>query len=1149
MNKPIRTIIAAFGLMSMLLVAASAATLPGPGETWTIAVGEEQTLVEGDMSAYNALAKVVVNGTLVFDDVTTAPTVVLEGTGVCQKKGDADWTMSTACGNWCGTWLFDGGVITPTVAQALGNRDAVDSKDGYSDPKSVVYFRTNATLQINVRADYLMLLQGVHLSGTGKNGQGAILVSSYISKPGTLGRITLDDDATINAQAGCYMSFDYCHFTLNGHTLTMAGTGEMKFGDGERVIGPGTIDVAAGKTVTVMTTNFQFVASNPRTQLKLHDKCNLVFCPGKKKDCPPPPQWADLHVDGSVLFNHYHDGGVNYMPTGDRDDHRLVWAGDVVFDTAGSKLETVTWISGGNPNCPVVFAGNVSGPGSMAFPNGTADSAGSYLLTGTNTYTGTTSAQLALGGALTLGGPNSIPDASKLTVRGGTVALQLGAADDDARWQPADITSFAQTVTLTKATYSDNAVISLDASTAPGGAATLDAAFWRKSGVGSTAYLGSHGGTVTVTGRLDDVDYHLAALDGTLRISGTGPVTLGESYAKSGVLGNEQGTLLFDGAKDVRFNSGSITLPHVPYTDRRNWNGERIGRLVVSNSTVTTPSLPTTEDVSSSVPKILVGASYDNDTYGYPGVAEFVDSSFTGMLRVGGGWRDKGFVFQDGGTVVNVGVFGNKSITVCGCLGYGGFSYYQLDDGLYEAQGRIESAYAQSSQHVFMQYGGTVSHTNHWASPAWTPFYYTGCGRFHHYIQSGTFQSTGSIEILKESAAGGESVITLDGPNAFLTAASGINVGNSVASTGTFILNLNDGVCAVYIARKPNAVANSYLNFNGGTLMAQSSTVLSDGQAKATVYAGGLTLDSVETLGNTSVRTPLRAPTGNGVSSIELPASLASETFLGAPLVTIAETGSGSGFGATAVALWNRSTGKVTGFKVTSAGDEYGAATATVWYGTNKTWQAVCSLAPNAKTGGLTKKGIAQAYLYVTNTYAGATVVKEGGITCACDYAIPSNTVLWLEGGNVNLASSKVALSSVGGTAGSIDSGIVRTFDVAAPLAGTTAALDFGARCSLSVTGNWTLLASDILARKTTEYKANVSFADTATLTISGFDELDTEEGRKGSPYEIFRVADGKTLEGMPTFVDPTGKGEWRLKRSGNVLKLVAARGLMMIVR
>ena len=71
------------------------AAMPGSGGTWTIASGESETVYENDMASYNALAKVVVNGSLTFSDVTTAPAVVIEGAGTCTKTGSADWTLST----------------------------------------------------------------------------------------------------------------------------------------------------------------------------------------------------------------------------------------------------------------------------------------------------------------------------------------------------------------------------------------------------------------------------------------------------------------------------------------------------------------------------------------------------------------------------------------------------------------------------------------------------------------------------------------------------------------------------------------------------------------------------------------------------------------------------------------------------------------------------------------------------------------------------------------------------------------------------------------------------------------------------------------------------------------------------------------------
>ena len=74
MNLQIGKMVACAAVSMALSLCAGAATLPGPGGTWTIAAGEEQTITESEMAAYNALAKVVVNGTLTF-----AETPVLAG--------------------------------------------------------------------------------------------------------------------------------------------------------------------------------------------------------------------------------------------------------------------------------------------------------------------------------------------------------------------------------------------------------------------------------------------------------------------------------------------------------------------------------------------------------------------------------------------------------------------------------------------------------------------------------------------------------------------------------------------------------------------------------------------------------------------------------------------------------------------------------------------------------------------------------------------------------------------------------------------------------------------------------------------------------------------------------------------------------------
>ena len=158
--------------VSMASVQALAA-MPDPGGTWTINAGATETVAEADMSSYNALSKVVVNGTLVFgSDVTTAPAVVLEGSGACVKSGSADWTLSTACPNYKGKWTFKGGVVDGTVPTAFGD-NGLDNDDD-----SAVYVESGATLRLSTAhsSGYFFLYKRFHIAGTGTSGQGAILV-------------------------------------------------------------------------------------------------------------------------------------------------------------------------------------------------------------------------------------------------------------------------------------------------------------------------------------------------------------------------------------------------------------------------------------------------------------------------------------------------------------------------------------------------------------------------------------------------------------------------------------------------------------------------------------------------------------------------------------------------------------------------------------------------------------------------------------------------------------------------------------------------------------------------------------------------------------------------------------------------------------
>ena len=198
-------------------------------------------------------------------------------------------------------------------------------------------------------------------------------------------------------------------------------------------------------------------------------------------------------------------------------------------------------------------------------------------------------------------------------------------------------------------------------------------------------------------------------------------------------------------------------------------------------------------------------------------------------------------------------------------------------------------------------------------------------------------------------------------------------------------------------------------NYNGSVEKDKIFRNFTAGTDHVYVHAGGATID---TAGHTlKVGAPLEEPTGNGVESIPLPAEIASLgawEYIAAPAVTITDP-DGTGSGATAVAIFNTTTGKVTGFRVLNRGNNYTSAQATISKGgyTN-TFTVVCTLTANA-SGGFTKAGAGKLVLDCANTYTGATVVAGGTLISSNASALVTTRALKLTGGTLDLTTQNIS--------------------------------------------------------------------------------------------------------------------------------------------
>ena len=197
--------------------------------------------------------------------------------------------------------------------------------------------------------------------------------------------------------------------------------------------------------------------------------------------------------------------------------------------------------------------------------------------------------------------------------------------------------------------------------------------------------------------------------------------------------------------------------------------------------------------------------------------------------------------------------------------------------------------------------------------------------------------------------------------------------------------------------------AKAYVNFNGGGVCAISNNVefLGTGDSavdRAMVYAAGAILEAAEGI-SANVSVPLQAPTGGGIASLALPAE-PFDAYHCAPLVFIY----GDGVGAAAVVEYDSDNDVITNIVVTSPGWGYTAENTTAvlhWCGNvnRPDVPLTVTVAANAATGGVTKRGPGRIALTAANTYGGGTTVEQGTLAAMSADAIPSGSAVTVKAG------------------------------------------------------------------------------------------------------------------------------------------------------
>ncbi|WP_265595451.1 autotransporter-associated beta strand repeat-containing protein [Verrucomicrobium sp. BvORR106] len=478
----------------------------------------------------------------------------------------------------------------------------------------------------------------------------------------------------------------------------------------------------------------------------------------------------------------------------------------------------------------------------------------------------------------------------------------------------------------------------------------------------------------------------------TLTATGSGNMVISGALSGAGaVTKNGTGTLTLSGANT---NTGALAVN----AGRVNLSGSYLGGISVATGTNARAIL-----------NILSGASLTGTST---------------ALGIGNGEGANGALYQSGGDVVmnnniNLGLGGTATASSYGFFSMSGGTISDSNGG--NVRFRMGGG-ASYSNGVFYQSGGSINILISNGLEVGG----NGTGGFSNstgigYLTGGTVTAVSNrigYNSATNSAGGIRGEQTVAG-TAVMTINGITTLGQAAGDVG--ILNLNGGL---YITRQiTKGTGTGIVNFNGGTLRVATGTgaaaTFLTGLTQANIYSGGVTIDTNNI--NTTVGQVLAAPTGNGVSTIEV--TNGGSGYVGPPLIVI----SGAGTGATAVAnMVDDGTGngtfKIASITITSAGTGYASAPTVTLTGGGGTGAVLGTVSTAANTsGGITKTGNGTLTLNGANSYTGATVVDKGTLIAGNTSAFGVNSATTVNAGaTLRLAGNAVTLGSLSG-AGTVE--------------------------------------------------------------------------------------------------------------------------------
>ena len=955
----------------------------------------------------------------------------------------------------------------------------------------------------------------IRFSGHGPNGGGALVANEFFFN--FLDDVTLDGDTTFACTRGKvnpgYVAFNAAQarrLDMCGHALNfLSGDGKggyfvFKFNTSVTNAGP----LVIGGNCTLSAYDGAWLGEGSAAP--------IVMCPGAgfspyrltaqdrkweiRGTNGAPSRITVQNTVGVAATNTYRiNGSVTFAPQ--EPGTMACWR---MLQHGGCKFG------------PLFFAGPISGDGSFLID---ANYKGDFHLEGAgNTFTGTIGlTNNWLYSAVCLHWPSSIPDYSKLVLSGGRAVAYAG------NWSDAQIMSLANAASLT-----NGAIVTVNTTGCAGNEHSMTLS--DEAITSGTFGIGHEGpGRLAVAGGWTK-PVRLASYGGELALTGDGErkvesVTLGHPY-----MSGTNASLSIEG--------GSVTLGNGPVAvgfGQIVTNDGYLATLKISNASIAAPE----DNSACTYPQISVGYGCEPGFMEIGDGAEVRATMSVGHTHVNSTAAGMGAVEQKAGSRVvlrkHSSVQNNRMYIG---NGDGTWGAYALEGGTFDAGQMTHTvlAYGTRSAGTFTQAAGSTANFG-MVCIGWGAF-----SSAHYYMTGGTATLNAlQIPYVNWGGQGGLSTLTIEGGEMTVKAGNTVamaqaNPENSTTDYGTTaIVNLLSGgtLHATVLSKKNNyhimpEAVHAYVNFDGGVLSANGSNDLFGPEGNemdaVTAFARGAEI-AVEGSYTSRVHVPISAPTGNGVASVAWAGTSAAEfKYLGMPTVDIV----GDGHGASAVALFDRASGRVTGIKVVSPGCGYTEAKAVIRSealcsakSVKALWHTnVCVLTSSTPaSGGLKKSGTGTLELYATNTYGGATTIAGGTLKLMCDDAIPAGSQLVLAGGTLDLNGKTASFGSIGGRTGTVTGG------------------------NVSLSSSWTVDVAELAQGRYPILTGNASFAAGATVSFVNTQLLDKNHS---GGYPFLTVSG--TVENPPV-ADASLPAPWFIARAGNVFKVVYPHGTVLMFR